>query len=224
MAKYIKFNDVSFSYNEPKSNKEIELENLNFEVREGTNIGLIGPNGSGKSTLLRLAAGIFKPLTGHINSTFINPYLFGSASILDPHLSGYDNVRLINKIIKNTIIDEKEINHIKSYSGLDDKFYDSVKTYSKGMLARLNFSISIVINSDLLLIDEALSGGDQEFRKKAIMILNDKMRDGKITSIVVSHNFNMLEKMTSESIVIKNSKIIFRGTTKKAIEYYNKFI
>jgi len=164
------------------------LKDVSFEIKKGESVGIIGPNGSGKSTLLKILAGVTKPTSGKIT-------IKGKvASILDigagfhPELSGRENVFLngqIHGFSKKEI--EVKFDEIVAFSGIEKFIDEPVKNYSNGMYLRLAFSIMVHLDFDVYLLDEVLSVGDAEFRRKSQQRLYQLHSFQKKTIISVSH-------------------------------------
>lgn len=187
------------------------LNNISLTIHQGEIVGITGPNGSGKSTLLKILAGVTKPTSGRA-------YLKGRvASILDigagfhPELTGKENVFISGEIIGFSKKEIKErYDEIVAFSGIDKFIDEPVKNYSNGMYLRLAFSIIIHLKCDILLLDEVLAVGDQEFMKKCLAALKQKQREG-ITVVIVSHDRELLSYMTNKIITIRDQGIAFEN-------------
>lgn len=204
-----------------KKNSLVALKNINLEIKTGEIIGLIGANGAGKSTLLKILSRITFPSKGEAK-------LFGrTASLLEvgtgfhPELSGRENIFLngtINGMTKNEI--SKKLEEIVDFAGVS-KFLDTpVKRYSSGMYVKLGFAIVANLSQEILLIDEVLAVGDQNFRKKAINKINELNKKNERTLIFVSHNMQNIQNLCNRTILLKNGEVSFDGETGRAIKYY----
>lgn len=195
------------------------LRNVSFTVNEGDSIGVIGHNGAGKSTLLQILTGIYKPDEGTVESRGKIGLLQLGAGF-QPELSGRDNIFLNGAILG---LKKKEIealyDSIVEFSELD-RFIDMpVKNYSSGMATRLSFSIAINISPDILLIDEVLSVGDEHFREKSRLKLDEVRTAGK-TIVLVTHNLAEIKKTCDRAICLNKGQIVFEGTGVDAVNYY----
>jgi ABC-2 type transport system ATP-binding protein len=171
------------------------LDDVSVEVPAGTTFGLIGENGSGKSTLLKCMAKILRPDKGSTNTVGKVSALLEVGAGFHPELSGRDNVYLNGSILG---LSKKELDAkfdgIVEFAGLE-RFIDTpVKNYSSGMYVRLGFSVAINVNPDVLLIDEVLAVGDENFQRKCAEKLSDLQKEGK-TIVVVSHALGTLRTM-----------------------------
>ncbi|KKD61345.1 ABC transporter [Grimontia sp. AD028] len=177
------------------------LDNVSFKVARGEVIGITGRNGAGKSTLLKVASGVLQPNSGKViipNNTTKSLLSLGLG--FSPDLSGRDNAIIscmLNGLTKkeaNTALSE-----IKAFSELGGFFEQPVKTYSSGMKSRLGFAIGLITEVDILLIDEILSVGDVNFRKKAEKAMMEKIKD-KQTVLFVSHNQAQVDRLCDRII------------------------
>jgi len=198
------------------------LNKVNLEVNEGEILGIIGPNGSGKSTLLRTISGIYRPDEGSIKSKGQITLMAGLGIGFNVNLSGRENVYLYGSILGNSNeIMNGLMESIIDFSGLNGFIDQPLRTYSSGMRARLGFSIASAVKPDILLIDEVLSVGDQEFRKKSMARILEIV-EGSKTVIIVSHNFTIMEQMCTRLIMIEKGKIKANGDPAEVIAEYSK--
>lgn len=196
------------------------LKNINISVKKGEKLGIIGPNGSGKTTLLKIISGITAPTFGTVTTNEKIVSLIELGAGFQPELTGEENILLNGMLIGmskreikskiHDIIDFADIGHF-----IDVPFY----TYSAGMALRLGFSIAAYSDPDVLILDENMSLGDQEFFAKSQIKLNKFFKQKK-TVIIVSHIMQLIKKYCSQVILIQNGKIIETGKFSKVIKYY----
>ena len=191
-----------------KKGSLVALKNINLEIKKGEIVGLIGANGAGKSTLLKILSRITFPTTGEAK-------LYGrAASLLEvgtgfhPELTGRENIFLngtINGMTKFEI--DKKLEEIVDFAGIN-RFLDTpVKRYSSGMYVKLGFAIAANLTQEILLVDEVLAVGDQNFRKKAINKMNELSLKNDRTLIFVSHNMQSIQNLCSRTILLKKGKV-----------------
>jgi len=197
------------------------LDDISFEVKKGEFFGIIGRNGSGKSTLLKILAGIYKPDKGgkiHINGR-ISPFLELGIGF-NPELSGRDNIYLNAAVLGLTHkqIDGK-FDDIVEFSELRRFIDQKVKNYSSGMQVRLAFSVAIHANREILLMDEVLAVGDENFQTKCLEEFN-KYRDMGKTVILVSHNILTIEKYCDRAMLLRDGKNVIIDKPNKVTGKY----
>lgn len=201
------------------------LSDVTFSLDEGKILGIIGKNGSGKTTLLKAISGIFSSDSGSIN-------LFGNrASLLSlgvgfqASLSGYDNIFLSGMLLgisKREI--QRKVDEIIEYSELEDFIYKPVGTYSSGMVSKLAFSISSILDTDILLIDEVLSVGDIGFRKKSFEKIHSIISTKTKTVLIVSHDEVLVRDQCDEVIWLEQGRIMKQGDTNETLDAYIEFM
>jgi ABC-2 type transport system ATP-binding protein len=196
------------------------LDQVSFDVEEGTTFGLIGANGSGKSTMLKLMAGILRPTEGEIRVKGRVGALLEVGAGFHPDLTGRQNVYLNGSVIGLTKrqIDAK-FDAIVSFSELEAFIDNPVRNYSSGMYIRLGFAVAIHMDPDILLIDEVIAVGDESFQAKCM----DKMRqfqdEGK-TLLLVTHAVDGVRDMCSQAILLSKGRIAAHGNPAEVIRAY----
>lgn len=168
------------------------LQNINLDIAPGSFFGLIGHNGSGKSTLLRLMAGIHRPTFGSVEATGRLSALLELGSGFHPDLTGRENVYLNGAMLG---ISRKQMSasmdDIIEFSGIGDFVDEPVKIYSSGMYVRLGFAVAVNVSPDILLVDEVIAVGDEEFQRRCLKHM-DMLRDKGTTIVLVSHNTDLM--------------------------------
>lgn len=196
------------------------VKDVSFNVPKGSVYGLVGHNGSGKSTMLKLISGIYKPTEGTITSVGRLAALIELGAGFHPDMTGRENIALNGSILGLT---KKEINaatdEIIDFSGLREFINDPVKHYSSGMYVRLGFSVAVHMNPEILLVDEVLAVGDEEFQRKCFDHLSKLRRAGK-TIVVVSHGLGQLEGLCDEITWLDHGRVEQTGPTTDVINSY----
>ena len=211
-----------------KKNKRETFEavrGISFEVPKGQILRIIGKNGSGKSTLLRALAGIFSPDEGTIETYGNSISLLAIGVGFQKELSGRENIMLSGMLLG---FSEQEVREkmpaIIKFAGLG-KFIDMpVRTYSSGMYSKLAFSITAILETDIMLIDEVLSVGDIRFKKKSFKKMRELIQDNDRTVMVVSHSVETVRKLCTRVIWLHDGKIIQDGPTEEVLDAYTAFM
>ena len=201
------------------------VKDFSLDVKKGEILGIIGKNGSGKSTLLNTVGGIFAPDSGEVE-------LFGqSVSLLsigvgfEKNLSGRENIILNGLLLGFTeeAIREK-MDDIIEFSELGAFIDKPVKTYSKGMHSKLAFSITAFLETDIILIDEILSVGDEHFKKKSSKKMKELISDENRTVLIVSHSISTLKSLCTKMLWMHDGRIKMLGDTAEVLAAYQKFM
>ena len=202
------------------------LKNISFQVSESEVLGIVGNNGAGKSTLLKILSRITTPTQGNVVLNGRVASLLEVGTGFHSDLTGRENIYLNGSILGMTKkeIDSK-IQDIIDFAGFRvDKFIDTpVKRYSTGMRVRLAFSIAAHTDPEILLIDEVLAVGDQEFQNKCLQKMEDISSDSGRTIIFVSHDLQAIENLCDRVILLSDGEIKFNGEPSEAIIEYLKF-
>ena len=201
------------------------LRGISFEVKKGEIMGIVGKNGSGKSTLLRAIAGIFSADSGSIELESDSVSLLSIGVGFQKKLSGRENIILSGMLLG---FSEQEVrdkmDEIIEFANLG-KFIDMpVKTYTSGMYSKLAFSITAVLETDIMLIDEVLSVGDAKFKKKSYKKMQELIMDENRTVVIVSHSTETLEKLCTSLLWLHEGEIKMQGDTKTVLDAYNEFM
>ena len=196
------------------------VDDVSFDLSRGEILGIIGSNGAGKSTLLKLINGIFFPDKGRITVKGLLGALNEIGAGFHPMLTGKENVYINAAIlgIPRKKVDRK-FKGIVDFSGIGDFINMPVKFYSSGMHARLGFSVAVHMDADILLVDEVLAVGDQEFQEKSMKHMVELMRANKAV-IIISHSLYRIESLCNRVIWIEKGRIITAGPAKEVIKAY----
>lgn len=208
-------NGVSVQFPSRRSRKlpaKIAIDRLDLKLTSGDRLGVFGPNGSGKSTLLRLLAGIYPPTTGSLQvSGEIGTMLDLSVGI-QPKQSGRENILFKCKLAHQSQNEAKDIiEDACDFGGLRDSIDEPVETYSSGMRMRLAFSIATARRPEIMLLDEWLSVGDEEFKAKASKRFNELVAEANIL-VLASHSKILLEKHCNKFIVLDSGRGVVSDT------------
>ncbi|MBQ8338399.1 MAG: ABC transporter ATP-binding protein [Oscillospiraceae bacterium] len=214
-----------FTFGKNKLDVFEAVKDVSFDIEEGQVVGLIGRNGSGKSTLLRAIAGIFSADKGDINLYGKTVSLLSIGVGFKTNLSGRENIFLSGLLMgfKKSEIQEK-LDSIIEFSELGAFIDKPVKTYSSGMYSKLAFSITAIMETDIMLIDEVLSVGDEKFKKKSYEKIKELISDKTRTVIIVSHSMDTLQKLCDHIIWLNNGVMMRQGETKEVLAEYREFM
>lgn len=196
------------------------LRDVSFDVKQGEVVGLIGRNGAGKSTLLKLLSRITHPTKGRITLDGRVGSLLEVGTGFHPELSGRENIFLNGAILgmHRTEIQAK-FDEIVDFAGVEKFLETPVKRYSSGMYVRLAFSVAAHLETDILLVDEVLAVGDNQFQKKCLNKMEDVSGSGR-TVIFVSHNMGTILSLCSRCIFLKNGLLDFDSEPREAVKKY----
>lgn len=201
------------------------VKGVSFEVEKGGILGIIGKNGSGKSTLLRSIAGVFSPNEGVIDLHDHSVSLMALGVGFNSLLTGRDNIVLSGLLLGFTENDIKEkTEEIIEFAELGDFIDKPVRTYSSGMNSKLAFAITAMLETDIMLVDEVLSVGDERFRKKSLAKMKELISDKDRTVIIVSHSIETLEELCDRVMWMHDGEVKEIGTPKEVLENYKSFM
>lgn len=201
------------------------VNDVSFEIKRGESVAIFGKNGAGKSTILKMITGVTFPTSGEIKVEGRVSALLELTSGFDPEFTGRENIYLKGRILG---IKEKEIKKLEpqivKFAELEEYIDQPVRTYSSGMKARLGFSVNVNIEPEILIVDEALSVGDEEFKRKCIKKINELIQKEDVTLLFVTHATSVAKEFCKRGIVMKLGQKVFDGDIDSAIEEYNKSI
>lgn len=197
---------------------------LTLSINKSEVIGIIGRNGAGKSTLLKLISGILKPSTGTIELEGRVASLLELGSGFNPNFTGRENIYTYSRILdfsKSKIT--REMDDIIEFSGLAEYIDKPLKTYSNGMVSRLAFTVATKVEPDIIIIDEALSVGDAQFRQKSFNKIKSLQQDG-VTLIFCSHSLYQIELLCTKVIWLEKGHVKFCGEPQEGVSKYRDFV
>lgn len=228
----VRFSNVDKIFRLDRKNKEkrgkkktefYALHDISFEIKKGSVVGILGSNGSGKSTLSNILAGISMQNSGKVE-IFGEQALIAIQAGLNTQLTGLENIKLKGVLLG---LSKKRIEEITQgvidFAELGEFLYQPVKKYSSGMKSRLGFSISICLNPDILIVDEALSVGDKGFAAKCLKKMNELKGQGK-TIFFISHSISQVRSFCNEGIWIEAGKLREIGDITSVADHYEEYI
>lgn len=217
---YLKLADVNDRSKAGGSDYVWSLKDINFDVKKGEVLGIIGKNGAGKSTLLKILSQITSPTTGQVKIKGRIAALLEVGTGFHQDLTGRENIFLNGAILGMTKAEIAEkLDEIIEFSGIAKYIDTPVKRYSSGMMVRLGFAVAAHLEPEILIVDEVLAVGDQEFQDKCIGKMQSVSRSGR-TVLFVSHNLSAVQNLCTSCLYLKNGQIVERGPTAKVIETY----
>jgi len=205
----------------PKYEDFWSLNDVSFQVKEGEVVGLIGRNGAGKSTLLKLLSRITSPTKGRITLDGKVGSLLEVGTGFHPELSGKENIFLNGAILgmhRSEI--QAKFDEIVDFAGVEKFLETPVKRYSSGMYVRLAFSVAAHLETDVLLVDEVLAVGDNQFQKKCLNKMDNIANESGRTVIFVSHNMGTILSLCSRGIFLKKGRLDFDSDPQEAVRRY----
>ena len=199
------------------------VNDVSFEIKRGEAVALLGRNGAGKSTILKMITGVCFPTTGDITVNGRVSALLELTSGFDPEFTGRENIYLKGQLLG---IKDKEIRELEQkiidFAEIEEYIDQPVRTYSSGMKARLGFSINVNIRPEILIVDEALSVGDEEFKRKCVKKVNEITSNDNITLLLVTHVTSVAKEFCKRGLLMKDGKLIYDGTIDETIIKYEE--
>jgi lipopolysaccharide transport system ATP-binding protein len=200
------------------------LQNVHLDVYRGQVVGVVGKNGSGKSTLLQIIAGTLQPSAGSCRIVGRVGALLELGSGFNPEFTGRENVYLAGSIIGISSQKMDEIfPEIAAFADIGEFIDQPVKVYSSGMLVRLAFAVQTSVEPDILIVDEALSVGDEAFSRKCLGRIH-QLRELGATILLVSHSANLVVTLCDRAVLLHGGKVLEVGEPKKIIANYHRLI
>jgi len=200
------------------------MNDVSFEIKKGETVGIIGKNGAGKSTLLKMITGVLTPTQGNIETHGKISSLLELGAGFNPEMTGMENIYLNGTLMGFSKEDmDSRVDDIIEFADIGEFIYQPVKMYSSGMFARLAFSVSINVDPDILIVDEALSVGDMAFQMKCFKKFQDFQEQGR-TILFVTHALDTVIRYCSRGIVIDGGQKVYEGTSKDAVDSFKKIL
>jgi ABC-type polysaccharide/polyol phosphate transport system ATPase subunit len=197
------------------------LKNVSFRINAGESVAVIGANGAGKSTLLSLIAGLTEPDKGTVYVGGRVAALLELGSGFHSELTGRENVRLNASLLglsQKTL--ERKFDDIIDFSGIGDFIDEPLRTYSTGMILRLAFSVAINVDPDILIVDEVLAVGDQNFQAKCFQKVQEFQSSGK-TLLCVSHVIGAVQQFCGRALWLDQGELVMDGLAEDVVAAYN---
>jgi lipopolysaccharide transport system ATP-binding protein len=200
------------------------LKGVSFDIPRGKTFGLIGHNGSGKSTLLKLIAGIHRPTAGTIQATGRISAMLELGAGFHPEMSGRDNVYLNGSILgMNRKQIDSAMDDIIAFSGLEEFIDTPVKVYSSGMYVRLGFAIAVNLDPEILIVDEVIAVGDEEFQRRCFDHLYELRRRG-VTIVLVTHSLGLVADLCDQAAWLDGGTLKAVGASHAVVDQYLKAV
>jgi len=200
------------------------LHDINLEISQGQTLGIVGRNGSGKSTLLQIIVGTLTPTAGSVDVKGRVSALLELGSGFNPEFTGRQNVFFNAQILGFTQKEtEEKFDEIAAFADIGDFIDQPVKTYSSGMFVRLAFAVATSVEPDILVVDEALSVGDEAFQRKCFARLQS-IQEGGGTILFVSHAATSVVQLCTSAILMDSGELLLSHTPKVVISKYQKLI
>ena len=208
-----------------KADRFVAVKGISFYVREGEILGIIGKNGCGKSTTLNALAGIFSPDSGTIDLKGHSISLLSIGVGFQREMTGRENIILSGMLLG---FSEEEVRskeaEIIEFAEIGDFIDMPVRTYSSGMYSKLAFSITAILETEIMLIDEVLSVGDQKFKKKSYEKMKELISNKDRTVVIVSHNISTLSSLCDRVMWMHDGEIKKLGPADEVLEEYQEFM
>ena len=200
------------------------LKDVSFEIRKGETIGIIGRNGSGKSTLLQMICGTLNPTSGNIQTNGRIAALLELGSGFNPEFTGRENVHMNASVLGlgNEEIDAR-FDDIAAFAEIGEFIEQPVKTYSSGMMVRLAFAVAINVDPEILIVDEALSVGDELFQRKCFSRI-ESIRASGATILFVSHSGGQIVELCDRAVLMDAGEKLAVGVPKQIVGRYQKLL
>lgn len=204
-----------------KYKEKLATNDVSFTIKRGEAVAIFGKNGAGKSTVLKMITGVTYPTFGEIEVNGRVSALLELTSGFDPQMTGRENIYLKGQLcgLKDKEISEIE-QEIVDFAEIGEYIDQPVRSYSSGMKARLGFAVNVSIRPEILIVDEALSVGDRDFRDKCLKKVKGIIEKDNVTLLFVTHSTATAKDFCDRGIVMIKGKMVYEGEIDKAIELY----
>lgn len=198
-------------------------DNMSFKIRRGEAVALLGRNGAGKSTTLKMITGVIHPTLGEVVVNGRVSALLELTTGFDSKLTGRENIALRGQILG---LSQKQISIIEpqviEFAELGAYIDQPLRTYSSGMRSRLGFAFAVSVEPEILVVDEALSVGDQAFQRKCINRIREIMMDGNVTVLFVTHASAIAKEFCERGLVLDHGRLVYDGGILEATRFYSE--
>ena len=203
--------------------KKVAVSDLSFQIRRGESVALLGKNGAGKSTILKMITGVAYPTSGEIVVNGRVSALLELTAGFDPEFTGRENIYFRGQLMGLSDDEIRELEpEIVEFADLNDYIDQPVRTYSSGMKARLGFAINVSTKPEILIVDEALSVGDSQFKRKCTDKINEIVSEKDVTFLFVTHSSGVAKSFCKRGLVMRQGKLLFDSDIDDAIDFYAK--
>ncbi len=198
------------------------IRDVSFAVDPGESVAILGGNGAGKSTILRLVAGITAPTQGRLSVQGRLTAMLELGMGFHAEFSGEQNVQMTAQLYGLRPVEIRALlPRIREFSELGDQFFEPLRTYSSGMNVRLAFSLATAVRPDVLIIDEALAVGDQNFQQKSLARIRE-LQDGGTSLLFVSHDTSIITRVCKRALVLDHGSLRYDGAAEEAVAEYGR--
>jgi len=200
------------------------LRDIDLTIGKGETLGVVGRNGSGKSTLLQIICGTLEPSIGSVQVSGRIAALLELGAGFNPEFTGRENVLLYGTVLGLTRHQvEQRFDEIAAFADIGEFMDQPVKCYSSGMYVRLAFAVAINVTPDILVVDEALSVGDEAFQRKCFARIN-RIRDEGATVLFVSHSAGIVTQLCDRAVLLDRGELLLNGSPKFVVSRYQKML
>ncbi|KEX93868.1 ABC transporter ATP-binding protein [Pseudomonas putida] len=211
--------NITKSYLTPKGRRHV-FRDLSLKIPAGKNIGLIGRNGAGKSTLMRLLGGADVPDSGTIVTDKSVSWPVGLSGGFQGSMTGRENIKFVSRVYgaEGDAMRQK-VAYVQDFAEIGNWIDEPVKTYSSGMRSRLAFGLSMAFDFDYYLIDEVMSVGDAQFKRKCADVFEERLQKSKV--VLVSHSMPEIKKLCDVVLLVRDGGVQIYDDVEEGIKAYN---